>query len=635
MLNGGISGLIRRWNGLAGPHNRAADDRTGNSLLERLSDPTRHGSEELAGQLRARQVNAIQKLSIPLMIVNLVNIGAFLLQLYLTDQLSEVSVAWSMATGAIAIAALAKAFLRRKRQVPHVTSEATVRRVIRSCLLFGLLWAVPGLAILPLLSGMALAFATALLTGMIAGAAIVLYPVPAAAVSFVVPVAASGVAGLVWSQGWLAIGPAVLAIAFLYIFLGVVRRHAELFVSEFVARLDLEQRNRLIEDLLEDSRLELLGARRLARNRLASERTAEAVGRVTGGMAHQFNNLLTVLRGNAELLAETENTDRTLVRPILEACDRGAAAVQSMLAAAERQSLKPKPVPLDDLLGHLQQAFQASLGSRIQVLTKVENQPCTAIADRKKLENALFELIHNARQAIRGAGEIRITCRTDLDSGTSAGEHPVIAITVRDTGCGMDEATRRQAMEPFFTTRSAEAAHGLGLSAAAGFARQSGGHLKIESWPGAGTAVTLCLPGDREAAAGTRTRPGDSQVSVLVVESDAKISADTETMLAKLGYRVLVAVDAENALRRMSDANGVDLVLSNILLLGSVSGVQLGRMIQDRRPNTKLAFLSNLPAGRPSVRRSAPDGAVLAYPFTLSQLDAHLRQALAGAHALA
>jgi len=237
LMMGRIIGTVRRWTGSLRRSGKASAETSSVPFLERLSDPSLHGSEEVAGQLRARQVNAIQRLAIPLMIVNLVNVAAVLLQLRLTGQLGAAALAWSAVTAIIAIAALVKAIPKRNRDVPRTTSRKTVGRVIRSSFFFGILWAVPGLAILPQLSGMALAFTTALLTGMIAGGAIVLYPIPAAAFSFMLPVAVSGVTGLVLSQGLLAVGPAVLALAFLYIFLGIVRRHSELFVSEFVARL--------------------------------------------------------------------------------------------------------------------------------------------------------------------------------------------------------------------------------------------------------------------------------------------------------------------------------------------------------------------------------------------------------------
>lgn len=629
MTKAWLSGFARLWGNPHSQPKRGSETQTPSSLVEWLSDPKRRQSEEVAGQLRARQVNAIQRLGIPLMIVNLVNICTLLLELHLTDQLSGLTIAWSTATGAVAIGVLVRSFLRRKRDVPHTTSRATIRRVIRSSLLFGLLWSVPGIAILPQLSGMALAFSTALLTGMIAGGAIVLYPVPAAAISFVVPVAASAVLGLILSHGWFAVGPAVLAVAFLYIFLGVVRRHSDLFVSEFVARIDLEQRNRLIEDLLEDVRLEALGARRLAEDQKTSKRTSLAVGQVTAGMAHYFNNLLTVLRGNAELLAQNEDTDRTLIRPILAACDRGTSAVRRLLSAAEKQSLKPQAVALDDVVGQLQQAFQASVGPRIRVLAKVEDQPCTALVDREELETALFEVLQNASDAIADAGEIVIACRNVADSAACSPDCSAVSVGVRDTGCGMDEVARRQAVEPFFTTRKTESATGLGLSAAAGFARQSGGSLQIESWPGIGTSVTLYLPRDCKTDAGGSERPGDGKVSVLLVESDPDLRTSIETMLGGLGYLVFVANNAEDALRLLSDKNDVDLVMTNILLLGPISGIQLGRMVHDSKPTTKMLFVSQFSTGRPGPSSVGTGAPVLAHPFTRAELETHLRRTLA------
>jgi len=604
------------------------------SLAERLSNPARHGSEDLAAQLRARQVDAIQRLGVPLMVANIVNAAALVLELLLTGQLTPLAAIWSALAVILALMLLMRAWRRRGMPAPQRTSRRTLRRVVQSAALFGVLWSVPGLLILPGLTGMALAFGAALLTGMIAGGAIVLYPIPAAATVFFVPVTLSAVAGLALSHGWLALGPGLLAAAFLYVFLGVLRRHSDLFVSEFLARLDLEQRNRLIEDLLEDARLEVLGARRIADARPAARSEGEVTGQIAAGIAHFFNNMLAVIQGNAELLREEGRSDDKLIVPILESCYRGGALVRRLRAAGQKQDLTPEPVTLAPVVGRLVRAFELTAGPKISVEATLPPALWPACTDAAQLEAALFELMRNACEAMPEGGRLLITGRNApgairMPGPRRARARDAVAITVGDSGGGMDAATRARAAEPFFSTKPAGTASGLGLSTVAGFVRQSGGDLLVESRPGAGSAVTLCLP--RHCPEGRRPARAEGAGAaplVLVVDPDPATREAARAMLGETGFRVLSAADEAEALQATAGPDRVDAVLIDLMLSGAPTGMQLGRALQRMYPTLPVAFMSDLSRGAGLDGAAEGARAVLAKPLDRERLTRHLEAAL-------
>ena len=316
-------------------------------VSEVIGAVSRAMSDDVEARLRAQQVNAIRSVSAAMMATHLVNLCALVAVFWATGQLSIPSITWAGVLALAALHALYKIWVTRGRPPPRATSARTVRRVEASSLFFGGIWAFPGLFFLPDLTGFASIFAYVVITGMVAGGAITLYPVPRAAMAFMVPVALGGVLGLATVHGALALGPAAVTALFLIVFQRVNKRHSDLFVSEFVNRLELEKRSRLIEDLLEDARLEAMGTRQAIEARLEHAQKMDAIGQVTGGIAHNFNNLLTAIQGHAELLKHDGTSDPTLVEPILEGCLRGADQVQRLLSVAGKQILYPETVPLE------------------------------------------------------------------------------------------------------------------------------------------------------------------------------------------------------------------------------------------------------------------------------------------------
>ncbi|MEE8247818.1 MAG: PAS domain S-box protein, partial [Alphaproteobacteria bacterium] len=261
----------------------------------------------------------------------------------------------------------------------------------------------------------------------------------------------------------------------------------------------------------------------------------EAVGQLTGGVAHDFNNLLAVILGNLELLDERLDGDassRDLAQRAVQAAERGAALTQRLLAFSRKQTLQPEVTDLNKLVPGMTQLLRRALGETIEIETVLAAGLWHTLVDRGQLENALLNLALNARDAISGYGKLTIeTANARLDEDYAAGEDEVAAgqyvmLAVSDTGDGMPSEVVARAFEPFFTTKETGKGSGLGLSTVYGFARQSGGHVKIYSEPGHGTLVKLYLP-KATAAAAARAEPRDappdhlgSGETIMVVEDD-------------------------------------------------------------------------------------------------------------------
>lgn len=587
-------------------------------------------TEDMRGLLRASQVNAIVRLHPALMLVNPVNAAMLLGVLYLDGQVTPTAQIWTAGVLLLAAWSWLKAWPNRSRPAPERTSRRTVMRLVRSAGLFGAVWSVPGLLIVPAVENFSLGFAMALLTGMIAGGGFALYPIPAAALAFMAPVTLSSVAGLCLGHGWLGIAPAIIATMFLVVFMAAVRRHAEQFVTEFLVRIELERRTRLIEDILEDARLELLGSRKLQERRLSEAKKIEAVGLLAGGIAHDFNNLLTAVRGNAELQMLQDTTDAELLRAIIDASDRGAQQVSRLLSVARKQALKPEPVPLAALLSDLRRILEPALGTRHAIDIHIEDGTHAPVADAAQLENSLINLVFNARDAMPDGGTIRIACRNAPSPGARHSDGGGVEIAIQDTGHGMDEDTRTRATDPFFSTKGVGAGSGLGLSCVAGFTAQSGGDLNVISTPGKGTTVRLVLPAattevGNSAAAPARPHPV-IRGSILVVEDTDDVRDYTCRALRHLGFDVHAVAKADDALAWLAAGHPVDLLLTDILLSGSKSGLLLAREARKRHPDLAVAFMSAWSAEQ--IGQDLGNSLLLHKPFTTDELDAHVAGAL-------
>ncbi len=457
-------------------------------------------TEETRGRLRAHQVNAVLRVSRVLMLVNVVNALLVVFVLASEEQMLVVAATWFCAVVLLASLSFRGVWQRRHKERPEITSTRTIRRLIRSSGLFGLLWTVPGVLLVPGLDGFPLAFCLAVLTGMIAGGAYALYPVPAAALAFMLPVTSGVVAGLAIGQGWLALTGALVATMFVIVFFAGTRRHADLFVSEFLLRLELERRGALKDDVLEDKRLEdLAGHRRPQASSLAAARK-DAVGDFAGSVAHSFNNLFATIRGNAELLELDGMRDKSLLRPIVEATDTGVSRIDTYLLVTGRRILKPQDVDVAKLVRNFGIVL-FSEPSDAPGLSVSAGQPSAMVrADPAALATCLKVLIADAETACAIRGTLEIEVRADETAELSPHPSGLASITMRATGWEIDEKLAHSVRDPVATICDLRANRELAFAHVAAFARESGGALEITKSHCDVPQLTLYLPSAKSPA---------------------------------------------------------------------------------------------------------------------------------------
>jgi PAS domain S-box-containing protein len=374
-----------------------------------------------------------------------------------------------------------------------------------------------------------------------------------------------------------------------------------------------------------------VAAREAAQARLTQTLKLEALGQLTGGVAHDFNNLLAVVTAGISLLARTEDPARRekLLASIAQAAQRGADLTRRLLTFARRQALRPEPVALGPWLGEIEVLLSRSLRADITVRIDAPEKLWPVLADPSEMELALTNLALNAQDAMPRGGTLRIRAQNVTLTGAEHADGlsgPFLQLEVEDTGTGMTPEALSRAFEPFFTTKSGGT--GLGLAQVYGFARQSGGLAHVVSHPGKGTCVTLLLPrahapsGEAAApAAATEERP----LRILVVEDDEAVAALVIDMIRHLGHLPMRASDPADALAKLEDGIEADLVFTDVLMPGSMDGLDLAQAIRAKRPALPVLLTSGY-GGAPA--RVAEAGLpLLRKPYSLDAL----RQALTAA----
>ena len=374
--------------------------------------------------------------------------------------------------------------------------------------------------------------------------------------------------------------------------------------------------------------------------RLAQAMKMEAVGQLTGGVAHDFNNLLAVIQGNAELLAmgKTENLQKQ-VGAILHATERGAELTLRLLAFSRRQRLLPQTIDLAELIRGMTGMIERTLGATIAVETATVPDLWPAFADPGQVENVLLNLAINARDAMIDGGRLTIDCRNITFDAAGIAQVPdaaagdYVILTVSDTGVGMSPDVREHAFEPFFTTKEVGQGSGLGLSMVYGFAKQSNGHVAIYSEEGKGTAVKLFLPRTDtppvpEKSEAVPETPRGKGETILVVEDDEDVCTMAVTILEGLGYRAIGVPLAARAFPIL-ETEQVDLLLSDVVLPGGMSGPELAEQAKALYPGLAVVFMSGYPAMALKYRGGlAPGTVLLDKPFYRQQLAQALHEAL-------
>ena len=376
----------------------------------------------------------------------------------------------------------------------------------------------------------------------------------------------------------------------------------------------------------------------------------EAVGQLTGGLAHDFNNILSVVVGNLDLLVDELGADskpRALAESAMKGALRGAELVQRLLAFARRQPLSPRPVDLNERLPGLAAILRRTLGERIEVRTVPGNDLWPAIADPAQFEDALLNLAINARDAMPKGGTLTIeTANVRLDEAYAAanpdavpGEYVMAAVT--DTGTGMPPDVVERAFEPFFTTKETGKGSGLGLSMVYGFVKQSRGHVKIYSEVGHGTSIKIYLPRSdmaAESAAGESARGAlpRGHERVLLVEDNAGVREAAEKTLAELGYRVTAMPDAAAAMAWLERGEPVELLFTDLVMPGTMNGRDLAVAAAAQRPGLKVVLTTGYAEG--AVHNGGSNGKgngnglrahFIGKPYRKADLARTLRNALA------
>ena len=400
--------------------------------------------------------------------------------------------------------------------------------------------------------------------------------------------------------------------------------------------------------------------RKQLEEQLRQSQRMEAIGQLTGGVAHDFNNLMAVMMGNMEAALDFAADDAALrdhIEAALDAVGRGAVLTQQLLSFSRQQSLSPEHVDANALIADTLTFLGRTLGETITITSAFDPAPLPVQIDTAIFGNALVNVALNARDAMPDGGTLAIkTRRVDPDGVAPGGaapggaapegaapdgdgakiRGPHVLITVTDTGSGIRAEDLDRVLEPFFTTKDVGKGSGLGLSMVHGFVRQSGGHLAVASSKGAGTTVSLWLPlsaqPDEGAAVETATAaPELDKMMVLLVEDEKQARQTTASMLSSLGCAVLEAGDGPEALAILADRGAaIDLVLTDVIMPNAMSGFDLANAIRAAHGGTKVLLMSGYPdriADQTTIGDLGLE--VLAKPYRTAQLAASIKRASA------
>jgi len=392
----------------------------------------------------------------------------------------------------------------------------------------------------------------------------------------------------------------------------------------------LEHTSRLLREKTSQMEIDRTERQGLEEALLHSQKM-KAVGQLTGGLAHDFNNLLAVIIGSLELVSPG-SPDAARISRALQAAERGALLTQRLLAFSRKQSLHPQAVAMQPLLENLSELLHHSLPATLALEIEAQSPAWAAWIDVGQLENALINLVMNARDAMEGqSGVIRIRTWNQRVTRSDGRRQDMVTLEVADRGCGMSQEVKARVFEPFFTTKQTGSGSGLGLSMVYGFIRQSGGRVEIESAPGQGTTVRLHLPRASGLAADL-SQPeaipdGDTTDRlILVLEDEADVRQTLCEQLHQLGYLTLEAENSEQALALLAAAPDIDFLLSDLMLPGRLSGAEVVQFARQHYPGLALLLISGQDL-RPADNPALPDVELLRKPFTRVQLAQALRKA--------
>jgi PAS domain S-box-containing protein len=349
---------------------------------------------------------------------------------------------------------------------------------------------------------------------------------------------------------------------------------------------------------------------------LAESQKMDALGQLTGGVAHDFNNLLMIISGSLHKIRQEVSSERALraLGAIETASQRAASLTSQLLSFARRQSVNPQTIDLASRVRALREVLASALGSMIRLHIDIKHGTWPVHVDPAEFETALINLVVNARDAMADGGTLTVSARNEPASN-------LVVIGVADTGDGIPEDVLGKVFDPFFTTKPVGKGTGLGLSQVHGFAHQAGGRIEIATELGTGTTVSIYLPrGQSREQDVNEAAGGLTSATVLLVEDNPAVADASTGLLEQLGYTVRWVSSAESALQAL-EANGIDVVFSDIIMPGKMDGLKLARAIREKNPDLPILLTTGYSDSTREVRSDFP---VLRKPYQLHDLSREL-----------
>ena len=400
--------------------------------------------------------------------------------------------------------------------------------------------------------------------------------------------------------------------------------HAGKIDAVAFALTDITERNKLEQQLRQSQKM-------------------DAIGQLTGGVAHDFNNVLAVVTGTIDILADGVKDKPQLAaiaKLISEAADRGAELTGRLLAFARRQPLQPRNTDVGKAVSEAAHLLQSTLGEQVEIEWRLAGDAWPALVDPAQLVTAILNLAVNARDVMPDGGKLTIETHNAVLDEVYAGAHSEVTpgdyvmVAVSDTGPGIPVAIRDKVFEPFFTTKEVGKGTGLGLSMVYGFVKQTGGHIKLYSEEGYGTTFKIYLPRARDGTGNVAAPVAGVELvggteTILVVEDDAVVRASVSAQLNSLGYQVVTATNADEALAFIGGGAAFDLLFTDVIMSGSMNGRRLAEEAAKRRADVKVLFTSGYTEDAVIHHgRLDPGVLLLPKPYRKADLDRMVRQAL-------
>jgi PAS domain S-box-containing protein len=423
----------------------------------------------------------------------------------------------------------------------------------------------------------------------------------------------------------------------------IVRPNGEIRYTQNCVEIVKDEGQRVVAlhgiclDVTERKQAELALER--TREQLAQMQKMEALGQLTGGIAHDFNNLLMIVSGHAELLRRRLSDPAQLraIDAILGAGKRGESLTRQLLTFSRRQPVNPVPLDVIQRVQAMRPMLNSSLRGNITLVVDLPDDLWRVECDVAEFELALVNIAVNARDAMPDGGTFTISGRNvpagEGRAGQPTSEHVVISFT--DTGVGIPSDTLKKIFDPFFTTKAVDKGTGLGLSQVYGFAHQSGGTVSVASEVGRGTTLSIYLPRSHAAVAvrsgeGASTSVDHAEGTVLVVEDNPEVADVAATMLEQIGYRVLRAGNARDALETIKRGDTIDLMFSDIVMPDGMNGIHLAQEVKQHYPAIRVLLTTGYSDVAAAGETQFP---ILRKPFELPELERALRAVMVGSAA--